>query len=81
MDFFHKVCLSGTPSENSQAEEILGIGWPEVIGLMRNESIPWEVMPEIFKCSVREMRWRLSICGKKNLEGFLNFVKIIAKEI
>ena len=54
VDFFHKVCLSGTPSENSQVEEILGIGWPEVIGLMRNESIPWEVMPEIFKCSVRE---------------------------
>ena len=36
--------------------EILGIGWPGVIGLTRNESVPWEVMPEVFKCSVREMR-------------------------
>ena len=37
--------------------EILGIGWPGVIGLMWIESVPWEVMPEVFKCSVREMRW------------------------
>ena len=36
--------------------EILGIGWPGVIGLTQNESVPWEVMPEVFKCSVREMR-------------------------
>ena len=39
--------------------EILGIGWPGVIGLTWNESVPWEVMPEVFKCSVREMRWCL----------------------
>ena len=39
--------------------EILGIGWPGVIGLTRNESFPWEVMPEAFKCSVREMRRHL----------------------
>ena len=32
--------------------EILGIGWPGVIGLTRNESVSWEVMPEVFKCSV-----------------------------
>ena len=32
--------------------EILGKGWPVVIGLMRNESVPWEVIPEVFKCSV-----------------------------
>ena len=30
--------------------EILEIGWPGVIGLTRNESVPWEVMPEV--CSV-----------------------------
>ena len=23
----------------------MGIGWPGVIGLTRNESVPWEVMP------------------------------------
>ena len=39
--------------------EILGIGWPGVVGLMRNESVPWEVIPEVFKCSVWEMRWHL----------------------
>ena len=59
MDCFRKLCLSGTNSENSHVEEILGIGWPWVIALMRNESVPWEVMPEKFKCSVREMRWSL----------------------
>ena len=41
--------------------EILGIGWPGVIGLTGNESVPWEVMPEVFKCPVREMRWCLSL--------------------
>ena len=33
VDCFHKLRLSGTPSENSQEVEILGIGWPGVIGL------------------------------------------------
>ena len=56
--FFHKLCLLSTPSENRRVE-ILGIGWPVVIGLTQNESVPWEVMPEVFKCSVREMRWCL----------------------
>ena len=37
--------------------EILGIGWSGVIGLMRIESVPWKAMPEVFKCSVQEMRW------------------------
>ena len=32
--------------------EILGIGWPGVVGLIRNESAPWDVIPEVFKCSV-----------------------------
>ena len=71
--------------------EILEIGWTGVIGLTRNESVSWEVMPEIFKCSIREMRWRLKCfhqknsinfqyLWRKNLEGFLIFVKVIAKE-
>ena len=37
--------------------EVLGIGWPQVIGLTQNESVPWKVLPEVFKCSVREIRW------------------------
>ena len=32
--------------------EILGIAWPGVIGLTRKEPVPWEVMSEVFKCSV-----------------------------
>ena len=47
------------PQKIVRRVEILGIGWPGVIGLMRNESVPWEVMPEVFKCSVREMRRHL----------------------
>ena len=39
--------------------DILGLGWAEVIGLIRNESVPREVMPEAFKCSVRETRRHL----------------------
>ena len=35
---------------------------------MRNVSVPWEVMPELFKCSVREMRWRLIIEQNRTLE-------------
>ena len=44
------------PQKIVRRVEILGIGWPGVIGLMRNESVPWEVMPEVFKWSVRETR-------------------------
>ena len=59
VDCLHKFCLSSTPSENSQAGRDLGNRMAGVIGLTRNESIPWEAMPEVFKCSVREMTWRL----------------------
>ena len=37
--------------------EIWEIGWSEVIGSTRNESVPWKVLPEVFKSSVRAMRW------------------------
>ena len=47
------------PQKIVRRVEILGIGWPGVIGLTRNESVPWEVMPEVFKCSVREIRRHL----------------------
>ena len=39
--------------------EILGIGWPGVIGFTWHESVPWEVMPAIFKWWWFEMRWCL----------------------
>ena len=47
------------PQKIVRRVEILGIGWPGVIGLTWNESVPWEVMPEVFKCSVQEMRRHL----------------------
>ena len=48
-----------SPQKIVRRVEILGIGWPEVVCLTQNESIPWEVMPEVFKCSLREMRRHL----------------------
>ena len=51
--------------------EILGIGWPGVIGSMRVESVPWELMPEVFKCSLWEMRY--SVLSRKEAQPhFLN---------
>ena len=47
------------PQKIVRQVEILGIGWPGVISLMWNESVPWEFMPEVFKCSVRELRRHL----------------------
>ena len=47
------------PQKIVRRVEILGIGWPLVIGLTQSESLPWEVMPQVFKCSVQEMRWHL----------------------
>ena len=47
------------PQKIVRRVEILGIGWPGVIGLMQNESFSWEVTREVFKWFVREMRWRL----------------------
>ena len=42
--------------------EMLGIGWPGVLSLTWNESIPWEVMPEVFKvfCSRNEVALHFS---------------------
>ena len=47
------------PQKIVRRVEILGIRWLGIIGFMRNESVPWEVMPEVFKCSVREIRRHL----------------------
>ena len=40
------------PQKIVRRVEILGIGWSGVIGLTRNESVLWEVIPEVFKCFV-----------------------------
>ena len=47
------------PQKIVRRVEILGKGWPGVIGLTRNEFVSRKVMPDVFKCSVREMRWCL----------------------
>ena len=39
--------------------EILEMQWLSVIGLTRNGSVRWEIIPEVFKCSVQEMRGHL----------------------
>ena len=54
---FTNSVLQLLPQKIVRWVEILEIGWPGIIGLTRIESIPWEVTPEVFKCSVREMRW------------------------
>ena len=47
------------PQKIVRRVEILGIAWPGVIGLTRNKSVPWEDMPDVFKCSVREVMGHL----------------------
>ena len=56
---FTNPVLQVPPQKIVRQVKILGIGWPGLIGLIRNESVPWEVLPEVCKCSVREMRWLL----------------------
>ena len=52
--------------------EILGIGWPRFVSLTQNESVPWKVMPEVFKCSVWETRRHLiSLTEHLNTDYFL----------
>ena len=47
------------PQKIVRKVEILGIRWLGAINLTRNASVPWKVMSEVFKCSVRQIRWRL----------------------
>ena len=56
---FTNSVIQVPPQKIVRLVEILGIEWPGVIGLRRNESLPWEDMPELFKCSVREVRGHL----------------------
>ena len=56
---FSQTVFQVCPQKTVRRVEILGLGWPWVISLIRNESVPWEVMPEVFKCSVRETRRHL----------------------
>ena len=48
--------------------EILGIGWPGVVSLIRNKSAPWEVIPEVFKCSVQKMGRYQNTFSSRTLE-------------
>ena len=60
LDCFHKLSFRYHPQKIVRPVEILGMGWPGVIGLMQNESVSWEVTREVFTWFVREMRWRLN---------------------
>ena len=42
---FLQTVFQVSPQKIVRQVEILGIGWPGVIGLIWNESVPWEVMP------------------------------------
>ena len=44
------------PQKIVRRVEILGMGLLGVIGFTRNASVPWELLPDILKCSVREMK-------------------------
>ena len=57
--FFSQTVFQVPPQKIVRWVEILGIGWLGVIGLTRYDSVTWEVLSEVFKCSVRKMRWRL----------------------
>ena len=49
---FSKTVFQVRLQKTVKRVEIVGLVWPGVIGLIRNESVPWEVMAEVFKCSV-----------------------------
>ena len=69
---FTKSVFQVPPQKIVRRVEILGIGLLGVIDLMQNESAPGEVMPEVFKCSNQEMRWRQSLNQFFFLDLFLN---------
>ena len=50
---FSQTLSFSTPLENSQAGWDLGNRMAKGCWLMWNESVPWELMPEVFKCSVQ----------------------------
>ena len=61
------------PQKRVRRVEIVGIRWPGVICLMSNESVPWEIMPEVFKWSVREMRRHISRTEHLNTLGITSY--------
>ena len=56
---FSQTVFQVLPQKIVRQVEILEIGWLGAIDLTRNASVPWEVMSEVFKCSVRQIRWCL----------------------
>ena len=65
-ELFSQTLFQVPPQKTVRWVEILGIGWLGVISFMRNVSVPLEVKPEVFKCSVREIRWRLITRTEQN---------------
>ena len=48
------------PKKIPRRFEFLGIAWPGVMVLTWNVSVPWEDMPEVFRCSVWKVRCHLN---------------------
>ena len=48
---FSQTLFQVPPQKIVREVEILGIGWLGFISFTRYESVPWEVMPEVFNCS------------------------------
>ena len=71
---FKNSLFQVSPQKIVRQVEILGIGWPGVIGLMQKQSVPWEVMAEVFKSSVREMRRHfISWTEDLNISGITSY--------
>ena len=74
VDCFHKLSFRYHPQKIVRLVEILGMGWPGVIGLMQNESVSWEIMREVFKWFVWEMKWHLiSLTEHLNTSGITSY--------
>ena len=54
------------PQKIVREVEILGIGWLGFISFTRYESVPWEVMPEVFNCSALFQKWGGASFFKQN---------------
>ena len=67
-DCFLKLGLSGTSSENSQVGCDLGNRTGRGCRFDANESVPWELIPEVLKCSIREIRHHQNTFSNRTLE-------------
>ena len=63
---FSQTVFQVPPQKIVREVEILGIGWLGFISFTRYESVPWEVMPEVFNCSALFEKWGGASFFKQN---------------